>query len=397
MNHPIKRGLCALCAGVLLMGAAGAINWGLWYGNGAGKPPRGEDSVQTLAQYGSYYLGDTDSKVIYLTFDCGYENGNTAKILDVLKQHHAPAAFFMVGDYLDTAPALSKRMGDEGHLVGNHTTNHPNMSKVSKAKFEQELTGLQAQYEQVTGRKLDPFYRPPEGSYTHENLQWAQDLGYHTTLWSVAYADWDQNNQPSRESALKTLNSRVHPGAIVLLHAVSSTNAAILDELLTGWENQGYRFAYLTALPGLSDSAKTAIPSDCTFAVDGAAAPLTAYLIDGANYVSLRDCAAALCATNSAFAVGYDAPTDTVTITRGQRYTALGTELQGTADVAAMQATAGSEHLLVDGQPATVSAYSIAGANYVSLRDLAKLVGGTVDYDESTRQVSLTSVQAGAI
>ncbi len=255
MNHRIKRGLCALCAGVLLSSAAGAINWGLWYGNGAGKPPNGEDSVQTLAKYGSYYMGDTDSKVIYLTFDCGYENGNTSKILDVLKKHHAPAAFFMVGDYLDTAPELSKRMGDEGHIVGNHTSNHPNMSKVSKTKFEQELTSLSKQYEQVTGRKLDPFYRPPEGSYTHDNLQWAmskvsktkfeqeltslskqyeqvtgrkldpfyrppegsythdnlqwaQNLGYHTTLWSVAYADWDQNKQPSRESALKTLNSR---------------------------------------------------------------------------------------------------------------------------------------------------------------------------------------------
>lgn len=391
MNHPIKRGLCALCAGVLLSGGAGAINWGLWYGNGAGKPPRGEDSVQTLAQYGAYYLGDTDSQVIYLTFDCGYENGITARILDVLKKHHAPAAFFMVGDYLDTAPELVRRMADEGHLVGNHTLHHPNMSKVSKSKFEQELTGLAAQYEQVTGHKLDPFYRPPEGTYTHENLQWAQNLGYHTTLWSVAYADWDQNKQPSRESALKTLNSRVHPGAIVLLHAVSSTNAAILDELLTGWENQGYRFDYLTALPGLPDPAKTAIPSDCTFVVDGTAAPLTAYLIDGANYVSLRDCAAALRATGSAFAVGYDEQTDTVTLTRGQPYEALGTELKGAADVAAMQAKAGSAGLLVDRTPATISAYTIAGANYVNLRDLTKLIGGTVGYDENTRQVTLTS------
>lgn len=391
MNHRIKRGLCALCAGVLLSSAAGAINWGLWYGNGAGKPPNGEDSVQTLAKYGSYYMGDTDSKVIYLTFDCGYENGNTSKILDVLKKHHAPAAFFMVGDYLDTAPELSKRMGDEGHIVGNHTSNHPNMSKVSKTKFEQELTSLSKQYEQVTGRKLDPFYRPPEGSYTHDNLQWAQNLGYHTTLWSVAYADWDQNKQPSRESALKTLNSRVHPGAIVLLHAVSSTNAAILDELLTGWENQGYRFDYLSALPGLSDPAKTAIPSDCTFAVDGTAAPLTAYLIDSANYVSLRDCAAALRATGSAFAVGYDEATDTVTLTRGQMYEPIGTELKGTPDVTAMQARAGSKGLLVDDQTATVSAYTIDGANYVNLRDLTALVGGTVGYDETSKQVTLTS------
>lgn len=391
MDHRIKRSLCALCAGLMLTGAAGATDWGLWYGNGAGKPPRGEDSVQTLAQYGSYYMGDPDRKVIYLTFDCGYENGNTAKILDVLKQHHAPAAFFMVGDYLDSAPELAKRMGNEGHLVGNHSENHPNMSKVSKTRFEQELNTLSQHYREVTGRSLDPFYRPPEGSYNYDNLKWAQNMGYHTTLWSVAYADWDQNKQPSRESALKTLNSRVHPGAVVLLHAVSSTNAAILDELLTGWENQGYSFAYLSALPGLSDPAKTAIPSDCTFSLDGTAANLTAYLIDGSNYVSLRDCAAALAQTPSAFGVGYDEATDTVTLTRGQTYQALGSELQGAADVAAMQARAGSQHILVDGTQQPMQSYTIAGSNYVNLRDLTALIGGTVEYDEPSRAVTITS------
>lgn len=183
----------------------------------------------------------------------------------------------------------------------------------------------------------------------------------------------------------------MHPGAIVLLHAVSSTNAAILDELLTGWENQGYRFDYLSALPGLPDPAKTAIPSDCTFAVDGTTAPLTAYLIDSANYVSLRDCAAALRATGSAFAVGYDEATDTVTLTRGEVYEPIGTELKGTPDVTAMQARAGSKGLLVDGQTASVSAYTIDGANYVNLRELTVLVGGTVEHDENSKQVTLTS------
>ena len=159
--------MCAVCAGAMLAAAAGATDWGLWYGNGAGKPPSGEDSVQTLAQYGAYYMGDPDSKTLYLTFDCGYENGNTAKILDVLKAHHVPAAFFMVGGFLDAAPALARRMGDEGHLVGNHTAGHPNMTQVSKTRFTQELDSLAAQYRQVTGRAIDPFYRPPVGSYTY--------------------------------------------------------------------------------------------------------------------------------------------------------------------------------------------------------------------------------------
>ena len=380
--------MCAVCAGAMLAAAAGATDWGLWYGNGAGKPPSGEDSVQTLAQYGAYYMGDPDSKTLYLTFDCGYENGNTAKILDVLKAHHVPAAFFMVGGFLDAAPALARRMGDEGHLVGNHTAGHPNMTQVSKTRFTQELDSLAAQYRQVTGRAIDPFYRPPEGSYTYDNLKWAQEMGYHTTLWSVAYADWDQDKQPTRAAALQTLGSRVHPGAIILLHAVSSTNAAILDELLTGWEQQGYTFAYLTALPGLQDPPETAKPSACTFLVHGAAAPLTAYLIGGENYVRLRDFAAALPA-GAGFGIAYDPDTATVELTRGQVYTPGSGELSGPADVAAMPAYPARQTILLDGASCALHAYEIAGSHYVRLRDLAGLTGDAVAYDPALQAVQI--------
>ena len=378
MRQAGKRLLCALCAGALLAAAAGATDWGLWYGNGAGKPPTGEDSVQTLARYGAYYMGDADRKTLYLTFDCGYENGNTAKILDVLKAHHVPAAFFMVGGFLDEAPALARRMGDEGHLVGNHTAGHPNMTRLSKARF--------AQYRQVTGREIDPFYRPPEGSYTYENLAWAQQRGYHTTLWSVAYADWDPDRQPTRAAALQTLGSRVHPGAIVLLHAVSATNAAILDELLTSWERQGYTFAYLTALPGLQDPPQTAVPSACTFSVHGAAAPLSAYLIGGENYVRLRDFAAALPA-GAGLGVAYDPDTATVCLTRGQDYAPGRGDLSGPADVAAMPAHPARQTILLDGAPCQARAYEIAGSHYVRLRDLAGWTGDAVGYDPDTQAV----------
>ena len=160
MKNICKRTLCAALALGMALLPAGATNWGLWYGNGLHQPPNGEDTVQTLAKYGAYYMGSADEKTLYLTFDCGYENGNTAKILDTLKKQHVPGAFFVVGDYLKTAPALVKRMGDEGHLVCNHTYNHPNMSKVGRERFAEELTSVSTQYKQLTGRRLAPFYRP---------------------------------------------------------------------------------------------------------------------------------------------------------------------------------------------------------------------------------------------
>lgn len=384
-----KRVICALCAGALLSTWAGATDWGLWYGNGAGKPPQGEDSVQTLAQYGAYFMGDTTQKKLYLTFDCGYENGYTAKILDVLKKHHAPAAFFMVGDYIDTAPELTQRMVKEGHILGNHSNKHPNMTKVSKARFEQELRTLSQKYQNLTGQQIAPFYRPPEGSYTYENLKWAQAMGYHTVLWSVAYADWDTSKQPSRASALKTLNSRVHPGAVVLLHTVSATNAAILDELLTQWEQQGYTFSYLSTLPGLTNPPKTAVPSDCTFALNGTIRNIGAYQINGTNYVSLRDMAAMLNGTAHTFGISYDMQTNTVAVQSGQSYQPIGSECQGVPNVAAKQAYASTQPILVDGVAKMLDVYVIDGANYIKLRDFAPWLIDNITYDDTLQRVDM--------
>ena len=164
MKNICKRTLCAALALGMALLPAGATNWGLWYGNGLHQPPNGEDTVQTLAKYGAYYMGSADEKTLYLTFDCGYENGKYCqKYWIPSKKQHVPGAFFVVGDYLKTAPALVRRMGDEGHLVGNHTNNHPNMSKVGKERFTSELTAVSSQYRQLTGRSIAPFYRPPEG------------------------------------------------------------------------------------------------------------------------------------------------------------------------------------------------------------------------------------------
>ena len=234
---------------------ASTDNWGLSFQE-EGKTPVGNADPADLAQYDAYYVGDTKEKVLYLTFDCGYENGNTEPILDALKKHKAPAAFFVVGNMVETAPDIVRRMAEEGHIVGNHTFHHPDMSQISEqSAFQKELDDLAALYETTTGKPLSHFYRPPQGKYNEENLRQAQALGYQTIFWSLAYVDWQQDAQPSPEEAYAKLLPRVHPGAIVLLHSTSSTNAAILDDLLTRWEEEGYRFAPLTELPGSSKEA----------------------------------------------------------------------------------------------------------------------------------------------
>lgn len=226
-------------------------NWGLSF-PGEGQMPVGNATADYLKQYNAYYVQDTQDKVIYLTFDAGYENGNTEKILDALKKHQVPATFFLVGNYLETSPDLVKRMVAEGHTVGNHTFHHPDMSKIStKESFEKELGSLEALYQQTTGQPMKKYYRPPQGKYSDSNLEMAKDMGYRTFFWSLAYVDWYEDKQPTKEEAFKKLLGRIHPGAIVLLHSTSKTNGEILDELLTKWEEMGYHFASLDELVNL--------------------------------------------------------------------------------------------------------------------------------------------------
>ena len=208
-----------------------------------GKRPAGNATIDDLKQYNAYYASDTDEKILYLTFDAGYENGNTPAILEALKNHQAPAVFFAVGNFIKDNPDLIKRMITEGHIVGNHTMTHPDMSQISSMEsFQKELEGVEELYTSVTGEPMTKFYRPPRGVYSTENLSMAKELGYSTFFWSLAYVDWIQEQQPSKEEAFQKLIPRIHPGAIVLLHNTSSTNAAILDELLTRWEEMGYQF-----------------------------------------------------------------------------------------------------------------------------------------------------------
>ena len=238
----------ALAMGTILGGALETGAWGLSFQR-EGAPPTGPASVEQLRAYDAAYLGDTTRKVLYLTFDAGYENGCTAKILDVLKKHQVPAAFFLVGNYLERNPDLVRRMVEEGHIVGNHTYHHRDMAAITdEAVFREELTAVEDLYRNITGEEMSKFYRPPEGVYSEENLKQAQALGYRTIFWSLAYVDWKNDSQPTKEEAFSKLIPRIHNGAIVLLHSTSKTNAAILDELLTKWEDMGYEFVTLDQL-----------------------------------------------------------------------------------------------------------------------------------------------------
>ncbi len=227
---------------------AQAENWGLGFGE-AGTTPTGNVSAEKLKEYDTYYVGDTTEKVIYLTFDAGFENGNTEPILDALKKHNAKGTFFIVGHYLETAPELIKRMVEEGHTVANHTYNHPDMSKISdKESFAKEMQDVEALYKEITGEEMTKYYRPPQGKYSTSNLEMAKELGYKTFFWSLAYVDWYQDDQPTHDEAYDKLLTRIHPGAIVLLHSTSQTNGEIMDELLTKWEEMGYTFGTLEEL-----------------------------------------------------------------------------------------------------------------------------------------------------
>ena len=223
-------------------------SWGLSFQE-EGQPPTGNATFEELAQYDAWYAQNTDEKILYLTFDCGYENGNTPSILDTLKKHKVSATFFVVGTYIEAEPELVQRMTEEGHTIGNHTWHHPDMSQIASLDaFRKELADVETAFQEVTGQQMTRFYRPPQGLYSESNLKMAKELRYKTFFWSLAYVDWLDDDQPTKEEAFDKLLGRIHPGAIVLLHSTSDTNALILDELLTKWEEMGYQIRPLTEL-----------------------------------------------------------------------------------------------------------------------------------------------------
>ena len=223
-------------------------SWGLSF-HTSGSAPNGPSSTEKLREYDAVYVGNAEEPVLYLTFDAGYENGHTEAILDTLKKHNVKAAFFLVGNYLQKNADLVRRMVNEGHIVGNHTMHHPDMSAITdKETFQKELADLEKLFTDITGKELPKYYRPPQGIYSEENLKLAKELGYKTVFWSLAYKDWDNDKQPDTEYAKGKLLPRTHNGAVILLHSTSQTNADALDELLTQWKAKGYRFETIDKL-----------------------------------------------------------------------------------------------------------------------------------------------------
>lgn len=231
----------------------GVYNWYCVHVKGHVQPCVGTE-LAFIEESDGYYIDhthktpDEDDKVIYLTFDAGYENGNVEKILDVMKAEHVTGAFFILGNLIKQNTDLVKRMASEGHLVCNHTVHHKDMTKLDDAAFLEELHALEALYEEYTGNQMASYYRPPEGKFSRQNLSCARANGYKTVFWSFAYPDWDNHRQMSAEKAKAVIFENIHNGEVMLLHPTSATNAAILGEVIQRLKADGYRFGSLDEL-----------------------------------------------------------------------------------------------------------------------------------------------------
>lgn len=230
-----------------LVGYNEAKSW--WFKrNSAHQPPTAQMDI-AIQNYDAHYLGDVSSKVIYLTFDEGYENGCSSKILDILKANNVKAAFFVTKSYIDSEPELVKRMAEEGHIVGNHSTTHPDMTTLSDAQIKQEIEGCANAYKNLTGKDMPKFFRPPAGVYSIRTLEKTKELGYKTIFWSFAYKDWVTTEQPGAEAAYQNVMTNYHNGSVMLLHAVSESNTQALDRIIKSLKEQGYTFKSLEELP----------------------------------------------------------------------------------------------------------------------------------------------------
>lgn len=198
-----------------------------------------------IKPYDTYYVMNTDEKVIYLTMDAGYENGYMPMILDTLKANDVQATFFVTKPFVENNLELAKRMKEDGHIVGNHTVKHESMPTLSDERVRSEINDTEKYFEEATGYKMDKFFRPPAGEYSKRTLAITKELGYKTIFWSMAYADWDRNNQKGADYALNHVLENAHPGMIPLLHSISSSNAEALDDIIKQLKEQGYRFGSL--------------------------------------------------------------------------------------------------------------------------------------------------------
>ncbi|WP_156157999.1 delta-lactam-biosynthetic de-N-acetylase [Gordoniibacillus kamchatkensis] len=225
-----------------------AQHFGFRKSTGGKLPSLGAEFQSLLKKHGAIFLGDTTKKELYLTFDNGYENGYTVRILDVLKEKKVPACFFVTGHYVQSQPELLKRMVQEGHLIGNHSWGHPDMSAMPPESIRSELDKLKTEVAAVTGQLQMAYMRPPQGIFSDRMLAVAKDLGYTNVFWSIAYVDWETKRQKGWKHAYDKVVGQLHPGAVILLHAVSSDNAEAMAAIIDEARRQGYEFKSLDAL-----------------------------------------------------------------------------------------------------------------------------------------------------
>ncbi|MGM8213646.1 delta-lactam-biosynthetic de-N-acetylase [Virgibacillus sp. W0430] len=226
---------------------AASYGWG-YKKNTEHKIPEIGKYEQLLNKHGAYYADTSGEKAVYLTFDNGYEQGYTESILNVLKKARVPATFFVTGHYVQEEPELVKRMVEEGHIIGNHSYHHPDFTEINKQAIKQELQALEAAVAEVSNQKMMKYLRPPRGTFSEQTLQWANELGYIHIFWSLAFKDWETNKQKGWNYAYDQLMDQIHPGAIILLHTVSSDNAAALEKMITDLRKEGYAFKSLDDL-----------------------------------------------------------------------------------------------------------------------------------------------------
>lgn len=257
----MKKTMLLACAAALLFTqaatAASPAQPYNWYCRHVkdGTQPACDAGMQFIEQYGGYYIDHKNSdpaaeeKVIYLTFDAGYENGNIRSILDTLREENVPGAFFILENLARQNPDLVRRMAQEGHLVCNHTASHCDMTKCHSAEgFSAELEKMESVCRESCGVEMAKYYRPPEGRFSEENMKFAQEAGYKTVFWSFGYVDWDNERQMSEEDALEKILSGLHNGEVLLLHPTSATNARIMRSLICALREKGYRFGTLDEL-----------------------------------------------------------------------------------------------------------------------------------------------------
>ncbi|WP_138417995.1 delta-lactam-biosynthetic de-N-acetylase [Aquibacillus sediminis] len=238
---------CLLIISIFPTSTSASYGWG-YNKSTNNQPPKAGKYGDILEENGSYYIDQSGDKEIYLTFDNGYEEGYTEQVLDVLKEKDVPATFFVTGHYVTSNKQLMKRMVKEGHIVGNHTYHHPDLTTISKQEMKQELDSLEDAVAEVTDQNSMKYVRPPKGTFSEQSLQWANELGYIHMFWSLTFVDWNTNSQQGWQRAYKKVVDQLHPGAVILLHTVSKDNAEALEHLIDDIRQRGYTFKSLDHL-----------------------------------------------------------------------------------------------------------------------------------------------------